>query len=53
MKVMQDGILLDPKNTNDKIQEKKTSDEIVRQKSEEIEKQFEESFRLLAKDPEK
>lgn len=47
MKIVKDGIVLNPKETQtDDVQ---ASDALVKQKSEEIEKKYAETFRLLAK----
>lgn len=51
MKIVKDGIVLNPKETH--IDDVKESDALVKQKSEEIEKEYAEAFRLLAKGEEK
>lgn len=51
MKIVKDGIILNPKETNtDDVQ---ASDALEKQKSEEIEKKYAKAFRLLAKGEEK
>ncbi len=49
MKIVKDGIVLNPKETHTDD----ASDALVKQKSEEIEKKYAEAFRLLAKGKEK
>lgn len=51
MKIVKDGIVLNPKKTH--TDDAQASDALVKQKSEEIEKKYAEAFRLLAKGKEK
>lgn len=51
MKIVKDGIVLNPKKTH--TDDAQASDALVKQKSEEIEKKYAEAFRLLAKEKEK
>lgn len=47
MKIVKDGIVLNPKKTH--TDDAQASDALVKQKSEEIEKKYAEAFQLLAK----
>lgn len=51
MRLMKDGIALNPKEPH--TEDMPASDELVKQKSEEIEKKYAEAFLLLAKGQEK